>query len=224
MSILKGWIGEKKTAFKMWLFLNNRTYKRFHNIIIPGPNGTTQIDHLIVSPFGIFIVETKNKKGWIFGSAHRAKWTQSIYGNSYLFQNPLRQTYRQTKVMAGFLDIKETAIHSVIYFAGDCKFKTELPANVIRSRLTRYIKTFKEQILTYEKVDQIVRTLEHHESESELTKRDHIRSLRQRYQSKIICPKCGSELLERTTKKGPNAGRRFLGCENFPACRYTRNK
>jgi ssDNA-binding Zn-finger/Zn-ribbon topoisomerase 1 len=70
-------------------------------------------------------------------------------------------------------------------------------------------------------VDQILRKLDHHESESDLTKKDHIRSLRQRYQSKIICPKCGSELVERTAKNGPNAGREFLGCENFPRCRYT---
>ncbi|WP_445263789.1 topoisomerase DNA-binding C4 zinc finger domain-containing protein [Rhodohalobacter sp. 8-1] len=72
-------------------------------------------------------------------------------------------------------------------------------------------------------MDQIVKTLEHHDSESELTKRDHIRSLRQRHQSKIICPKCGSELVERTAKKGPRAGQTFLSCENFPRCRFTRN-
>ena len=207
----------------MWLFLNKRTYKKFHNIIIPSPNGTTQIDHLVISPFGIFIIETKNKKGWIFGSARQATWTQSIYGNSYSFQNPLKQTYRQKKILAGFLQIEEKAIQTVIYFAGDCRFKTQLPENVIRSRLSRYIKQFNKQTLTSGKVDQIVRTLEQHVSESELTKRDHIRSLRQRHQSKIICPKCGSELVERTAKKGPNAGRRFLGCENFPRCRFTKS-
>ena|SRR6056297_622134 len=223
MKFLKGWLGEKKTAFRMWLFLSKRTYKRFHNIIIPGPNGTTQIDHLVVSPFGIFIIETKNKKGWIFGSEHRAKWTQSIYGNNYSFQNPLRQTYRQKKILAGFLDIKEPVIYPVIYFAGDCKFKTDLPSNVIRSRLIRYIKKFKEPVLTPGEVDRIVRKLEHYESESDLTKRDHIRSLQQRYQSKVICPKCGSELVERTATKGPTAGTEFLGCENFPTCRYTKS-
>jgi len=186
MSIFKGWLGEKKTAFRMWLFLNNRTYKRFHNIIIPSSSGTTQIDHLVVSPFGVFIIETKNKRGWIFGSANRAKWTQSIYGNNYSFQNPLRQTYRQKKIVAGFLEIKESVIRTVIYFAGDCKFKTELPENVLRSRLSRHIKKFKKPTLTSEEVNQIINKLEHHESESELTKRDHIRSLRQPIHKKIV--------------------------------------
>lgn len=223
MEFLKGWLGENKTALKMWVFLNKKTYKRFHNIIIPSPNGTTQIDHLIVSSFGLFIIETKNKKGWIFGSAHRRTWTQSIYGNNYSFQNPLRQTYRQKKILAGFLGIKEASIHPIIYFAGDCKFKTKLPSNVIRSRLSRFIKRFKKQIFTADEVDHIVKKLERHVSNSELTKRDHIRSLRQRHQSKVICPKCGSELVERTAKRGQNAGETFLGCENFPRCRFTRS-
>jgi len=62
----------------MWLWLRNKSYRRFHNVILPSHNGTTQKDHLIISFYGLFIVETKNKKGWIFGSEEKAKWTQSI--------------------------------------------------------------------------------------------------------------------------------------------------
>ena len=36
-----------------------------------------------------------------------------------------------------------------------------------------------------------------------------------------VCPKCSGELVERTAKRGPNAGKTFLGCSNFPKCRYT---
>ena len=68
MNLFRGWIGKKKTTFYLWLSLRNKSYHKFHNIILPSENGTTQIDHLIISVFGLFIVETKNKKGWIFGS------------------------------------------------------------------------------------------------------------------------------------------------------------
>lgn len=176
MSTLKGWLGEKKTTFKMWLSLAKRIYNRFHNIIIPASNGTTQIDHLLVSPYGIFIVETKNKSGWIFGAENQAKWTQTLYGKKYSFQNPLRQTYRQKKILAEFLPVDESYIHTVIYFIGDCKFKTQLPSNVINSRLGKYIKQFKDRILVPEEIDRIVGKLERHVSESSLTTRDHIRS------------------------------------------------
>jgi hypothetical protein len=85
-STLKGWFGEKKTTFKMWLSLDAKIYRRFHDVIIPAANGTTQIDHLLVSPYGLFIVETKNIKGWIFGSEDQAKWTMSVYGKNIHFK------------------------------------------------------------------------------------------------------------------------------------------
>ena len=66
MKKLRGWFGEKKTAFNMWLSLDGKVYRRFHDVIIPAKDGTTQIDHLLVSPYGLFIVETKNIRGWIF--------------------------------------------------------------------------------------------------------------------------------------------------------------
>lgn len=223
MNILRGWFGEKKTTFNMWLSLDKNVYLRFHDVIIPASNGTTQIDHILVSPYGLFIVETKNKKGWIFGSGDQPKWTQSIYGKKYSFQNPLRQTFRQKKVLSEYLELHESIIHTIVFFVGDCKFKTQLPDNVINSRLGRYIKKFKDQILSSEEIDRIVRKLEKQISESSLTTRDHVRSLRERHSSTTVCPKCGSNLIERTARKGPNAGSIFLGCESYPRCRFTRN-
>jgi len=222
MSALRGWFGEKKTAFNMWLSLDSSNYQRFHDVIIPSRNGTTQIDHLLVSPYGLFIVETKNKKGWIFGSGDQPKWTQTLYGKKYSFQNPIRQTFRQKKVLSEFLGVKESMVQSVIYFVGDCKFKTRLPDNVINSRLGKYIKKFQDRILTPQETHRIVGKLERHVSESSLTTRDHVRSLRERHSSTTVCPKCGSNLVERTARKGSNAGSKFLGCEDYPRCRFTR--
>ena len=223
MNIFRGWFGEKKTTFNMWLSLDKKVYRRFHNVIIPANNGTTQIDHILVSPYGLFIVETKNRQGWIFGSGDQPRWTQAIYGKKYSFQNPLRQTFRQKKVLSEYLGLNESIIYTVVFFVGDCKFKTRLPDNVINSRLGRYIKQFKDRILSPVDIDRIVRKLKKHVSESTLTTRDHVRSLRERLSSTTVCPKCGSNLVERTAKKGPNAGSKFLGCENYPKCRFTRN-
>ena len=223
MKLFKGWIGEKKTTFNMWLSLDAKIYRRFHNVIIPAKSGTTQIDHILVSPYGLFIVETKNIKGWIFGSENQSKWTQTLYRKKYSFQNPLRQTFRQKKTLSDFLDIDESIMHIVVYFVGDCQFKTQLPANVLKSGLGRYIKKFRNRVLSPEGVDRLIRALEKHVSESSLTTRDHVRSLRERHASSTVCPRCGSNLIVRTAKKGPNAGSKFLGCENYPRCRFTKN-
>ena len=220
---LRGWFGEKKTTFNMWLSLDKDVYRRFHNLIIPSKNGTTQLDHLLVSPYGLFIVETKNKKGWIFGSGDQSKWTQSIYGKKYSFQNPLRQTFRQKKVLSEYLGVDESIIRTVVFFVGDCKFKTRLPENVLNSRLGKYIKQFKDPIIDHLEIDRIVLQIQRHELESSLTNRDHVRSLRERHSSTTVCPKCGSNLVERTARKGPKEGLKFLGCENYPRCRFTKN-
>lgn len=223
MKYFRGWIGEQKTKFYLWLSLRNKAYCKFNNIILPSTNGTTQIDHLIVSVFGLFIVETKNKKGWIFGSDQQDFWTQIIYAKKYTFQNPLRQVYRQKKILSEFLNIDEPKIHTVIYFAGNCKFKTPLPDNVIKSGVSRYIKRFRHPLLSTEEVDRIVISIKKHLSESSFSNSDHIRSLRNRYASNTICPKCGSNLILRTAQKGPNTGKQFLGCENYPKCLFTKS-
>lgn len=223
MNILRGWFGEKKTTFYMWLSLDKKVYRRFHDVIIPADNGTAQIDHILVSPYGLFIVETKNKKGWIFGSADQPNWTQSIYGKKYLFQNPLRQTFRQKIVLSEYLNLHVSLIRTVVLFVGDCTFKTQLPDNVINGRLSKYIMKFEDHVLSSDEVDRIVVKLERHVAESSLTTRDHVLSLRERHNSTTVCPKCGSKLLARTAKKGPNAGTAFLGCENYPRCRFTRS-
>ena len=60
--------------------MNDAVYRRFHDVIVPARNGTTQIDHVLVSCYGIFVVETKNYNGWIFGDEHAAQWTVSHFG------------------------------------------------------------------------------------------------------------------------------------------------
>jgi restriction system protein len=223
MNFLRGWIGEQETTFWLWISLNSKTYQRIHNIIIPSRSGTTQIDHLLVSPYGIFIVETKKRTGWIFGSKDQAKWTQTVYKRKYRFQNPLKQTFRQKKVLSQFLNIDESLINTIVYFVGNCRLKTELPDNVMRSGLRRYIRRFRSQVLSNDDVDQIINKLIRHKAESGLRKRDHLRSLKQRHASKTMCPWCGSKLVVKTARKGQSSGSQFLGCVSYPRCRFTKD-
>jgi restriction system protein len=223
MRLLRGWFGEKKTTFSLWMTLNANKYHRNHNVIIPSKSGTTQIDHIVVSPYGVFIIETKNMKGWIFGSENQSKWTQVLYAKKYSFQNPIRQTFRQKKILAEYLGLDEPFIHTIIYFVGDCKFKTDLPSNVIRSGLGSHIKQYKNHLLSPEEIDRILNQLNKLASNSSLSNKEHIKSLHERHSSKTVCPRCGSNLVVRTVKVGTRAGSKFLGCEKYPQCRYTKN-
>jgi len=81
--------------------LDSGRYKIIDDVLLPsnGNTKTTQIDHVVVSNFGIFCIETKMYSGWIFGNAHQQYWTQVIYHNKTRFYNPLRQNYAHMKAV-----------------------------------------------------------------------------------------------------------------------------
>ncbi|MCR4331434.1 MAG: NERD domain-containing protein, partial [Sulfuricaulis sp.] len=130
-SIIKGWVGEVQGTLAKKIFLDPEVYVDINNITIPTSNGTTQIDHVIVSRYGVFVVETKNMDGWIFGDEKNSQWTQSIFGKKYKFQNPLHQNYRHTKALSEFLGIDHDKFISIVMFWGECEFKTAFPPNVM---------------------------------------------------------------------------------------------
>jgi len=74
----KGMIGEAIVNLSTKYLLDRSEYHLLKNVTLPLEEGTTQIDHIIVSRFGVFVIETKNMKGWIFGDARQKTWTQKI--------------------------------------------------------------------------------------------------------------------------------------------------
>lgn len=216
-SVFKGWFGEKLTTFGLWLGLDDNIYRRIHDIILPSKNGTTQVDHVLISAFGIFVIETKNMKGWIFGGQNDSTWCQSIYGHKNRFQNPLRQNHRHIECLAEFLKLERRFFHSVVFFIGECEFKTPMPPNVLDTGLSSYIRSFDTALLTQTQVAEIEHMLREVKISSGLTKSDHLASLNERHASTDACPKCGGRLVTRIAK---SSGKQFIGCNNFPKCRH----
>ncbi len=220
---VKGWLGEKITSAGMWAMLDKDDYHRIDDLILPASDGTTQIDHVVISRYGIFVVETKNMRGWIFGDADSDRWTQNIYGVKHQFQNPLKQNYRHTRCLADFLKVDHDLIRSVVFFIGDCEFKTSMPRNVINSGLTSYIKEFKQTCLTSKQVEDIENSLLRLKQDKTLNRQTHLASLSARHESGTTCPKCGGQLVARVSKKGAMIGKSFLGCSAYPRCTYSKN-
>jgi hypothetical protein len=219
----KGAIGEVLVRLAARLRLPSDTYHGVHNVTLRTPDGTTQIDHIIVSRFGVFVVETKHMKGWIFGAERDAQWTQKIFRRSFKFQNPLRQNHKHVKALEAALGIPANVIHSVIVFSGASAFRTSLPPNVVRrGRYIGFIKSFQYQVLSDAKVSEIlVRIQEIRLPQSLSTRRQHIETLRARRDplAERNCPRCGSRMVLRTAKQGAKAGGQFWGCSTYPKCK-----
>eukprot|EP01041_Mallomonas_annulata_P016364 gene16364-34193_t len=157
----KGHMGEWFVRFMLRLRLDKAVYFPLHNVTLATPDGSTQIDHVIVSRFGIFAIETKNMQGWIFGSERQAEWTQKIYKRTFKFQNPLRQNYKHTKALEAMLQVPPDSIHSVIVFVGGSSFKTEMPASVTYGGgCARFILSFTQPVFSDQQVQDLVLQLQ----------------------------------------------------------------
>ncbi|EGR0130598.1 nuclease, partial [Vibrio vulnificus] len=204
--------------------LPDSDYTLVRNVTLPTDDGTTQIDHIVVSRFGIFVVETKNMKGWIFGSKSQKQWTQKVYRHSSKFQNPLHQNYKHVKTLESLLAIDCEKLHSVVVFIGDSTFKTDMPENVTYARgCLEYIKKFEQPVFSESEYSQFVDAI----NEVKLKKgivtnikhRQHVKEIVEAKEAIKQCSRCGSEMVVRETKRGENKGKQFWGCSAFPKCR-----
>ncbi len=222
----KGFIGELIVKISAKLLLAKNKYSIFHNVTLSTEDGTTQIDHIVVSRYGVFVIETKNMKGWIFGAEHQEQWTQKIFKHTTKFQNPLRQNYKHTKTLADLLNIDLCKLFSVVVFVGDTTFKTPMPPNVTEGGgYIKFIKSKKEIIFSQPEVNSIIAAIRSGKLKNNLKTHvnhiNHVRSIKEQKSDTNIrsCPKCGNEMVLRKATKGKNAGNTFWGCSQFPKCR-----
>ncbi|EJL6702775.1 nuclease-related domain-containing protein [Vibrio cholerae] len=199
-------------------------YTLVKDVTLPTEDGTTQIDHIVVSKFGVFVIETKNMKGWIFGSKDQKQWTQKIYRHSSKFQNPLHQNYKHVKTLELLLNIDSSKVHSVIVFIGDSTFKTEMPENVTYARgCLNYIKQIDQPVFSDAEYIQLIDAINCVKLDrgvvTDFKHRKHVKELVASKESVKQCSRCGSEMVLRETKRGENKGKQFWGCSGFPNCK-----
>lgn len=220
----KGKKGEKSVA-RLLKQLPDNQYVVLNNLLLTTEKGSTQIDHVIVSVFGIFVIETKNYQGWIFGGDHTDQWTQSIYGNKYHFYNPVYQNASHIRALKKILvGYKDVSFISIIVFMEKASLQViSREAHLIYlSKLLRTIHYYDEECLSWKQVHEIIDILCYYVNHDKNTQEQHIANVKEKQLFQIHCvannqcPRCGGKLIERVGKYG-----RFMGCENYPKCRFT---
>lgn len=137
------WLG--RVAEKQLARLLRKTFGRqpltYQNIVLPTPQGDwTEIDQLLLTPYGIFVLEVKNYRGWIFGSPDQPKWTVQHFRRKHQFMNPLHQNAKHCRAVASLLSLPLAQIRSVVAFSRRARFKTVMPDNVMHiDQVPRYI-------------------------------------------------------------------------------------
>jgi restriction system protein len=133
-----------------------------NNVTLPVADGTTQIDHILVSRYGIFVIETKHYKGWIFGDSSSRQWTQAIYKSKHRFQNPLHQNYKHTIAVQQLLDfLPPEHITGLVVFTGEAEFKSTRPVGVFAlDALLAHLKGHDLQVMSENRMQFCIGRLE----------------------------------------------------------------
>ncbi len=223
---IKGALGERKIALRL-NGLSRYKYKVINNLVLEVNGRTSQIDHVVISDFGVFVIETKNVKGWIVGNEHSEYWMQVIYKRKEKLYNPLRQNQAHIAALKHHLyNFPNITYVPIVVFSNRSAIKVETDAFVIySSQLTSVIKQSSETRLSQAEKETIFAKLTAVNLSGTYDRATHIKGIRKRIKErdKSIqhgkCPQCGGALTARQGRFG-----RFFGCSNYPQCKFTVNQ
>ncbi len=226
-------------------------YKKFLlNCYLPKRNGeSTEVDLILLHESGIYVFESKNYSGWIFGTETQQYWTQSLpgrYGQAHKvkFFNPILQNQAHLKWLGEYLGIDSHFFYSCIVFGDECTLKDITLTSgrhyvTNRSNLFAAISSHIQLSITKlspEQIDSLYAKLFPLTQVDAEQRAQHIKEVKEiQHKQEVaaqapvasaqgsqdgICPLCGGRLVLRTATRGANAGNKFWGCSNFPKCRY----
>lgn len=182
---VKGNIGEKRVA-KRLAKLNPNHYTVLNDVMLKFHNGkTSQIDHIVFSQYGIFVIETKNMSGTIYVDKNRKYWTQLIGKQKHKLYSPIMQNDGHCRALTAATQLPSDVMHSVVVFAGNAKLKgglLGLPSNVMRlNKLLRRIKREKTALLTPHQIELALHGLELHQVENNRSNhKQHLKNVRRK--------------------------------------------
>ncbi len=222
---IKGVVGEK-TISAILYFLDKKKYKVINNLVLKSGDRTSQIDHIVISDFGIFVIETKNYKGWILGNENSEYWTQVIFKRKEKLYNPIRQNLGHISALKRCLiEYPHIDYKSIIVFSSKADLKVNTITDVVYSyNLLKTIRKHSEVNLSEIEKKNIYEKVYKSNIIDAFDKKKHVKSIQQRVQKREAsirankCPQCSGELIMRTGKYG-----NFLGCKSYPSCKFIRN-
>lgn len=223
---IRGALGESRVGRRLRR-LPDEEFAVISDLLIWTNAGTSQIDHLVISRSGIFVIETKNFSGWIHGNENSEYWTQTIYRARTKFRNPVKQNWAHVYALKEVLsDIKRIAYHPIVVFVGTAELKnvySRIPVIYDHELLRTILDVSGEDNLTTDQIRQIARRLNEASIQARHVKREHVYLVREhtfrrgQMERAGTCPRCGGGLVVRSGRYG-----RFYGCSSYPDCTYTR--
>ncbi len=215
----RGWLGEICVKLVIGKTKPNDRYV-INDFRLRTSNGrTSQIDHIVINRNGVFVIETKNYSGRIYGQEQSQEWTQVLnYGKvKNKFYNPVKQNKTHVYHISNIIGAGVPIISAVVFVKGNVHFINSTGVYTLGG-LRALVKN-TNGLLTPQKME-FLHTKLLEANDRSVTNAEHIENIRvmQYNMNNNICPRCGKNLVMRNGKNG-----RFMGCEGYPNCKFTKN-
>lgn len=229
-----GDMGERKVSYYL-ANLPCEDYYVFNDLLIREGNYTTQVDHVVISHCGVFVLETKNVHGKVYGSENTEFWKQYLpetgykrYGftKEHQFRNPIWQNEGHIKTLRRLVFGNDLPIYNIVVFPNEVDLFVTADKDVLRMwEVVSRIKQHREVVLSTDHMNFMRRRLLEVVSTKEKDRIEHLENVQRNKERRDaavaggLCPRCGGNLILRSGKYG-----RFYGCSNYPRCKYTLNQ
>ena len=226
--------GERKVSSYL-ADLECEDYQVFNDLLLRDGKYTTQIDHIIISRYGVFVIETKNVHGKVYGSGNAEFWKQYLpdwgykrFGTTqeHQLRNPIWQNAGHIKSLRRLVFDNDIPIYGIVVFPYETELNVTVEQPVLKMwQVVPYIKQFRDKVLSSDQLGFYRRRLLEVISTTESDRKQHLENVyrnKERRDAAVAsgkCPRCGGNLVLRNGKYG-----QFYGCSNYPKCNYILNK
>lgn len=221
MPAVKGKIGEARVSKILKKLADVYDGHLINNVIIPGEGDkTSQIDHILVTNYGIYVIETKNYSGRIYGNDQQNEWTQVLaFGNDKnKLYNPVKQNqthiYRLTRLISPcpepyniIVFPKADISHIASYYV--------VPIDDLEDLLEN-----RPEIMDDQTTELIAKQIKDFKKNPIKTSKEHVQEIEEMQEDidNNICPRCGADLVLKISRYG----KQFYGCSNYPKCKFVK--
>ncbi len=173
----RGFMGEFWLKLELKKLPKNK-YKLLNDIMIEDEKGTHQIDHIVLSKYGIFVIEMKNYYGLIIGNQYKEKWYQYLGKNKYTFHNPMYQNYGHIKALSNVLKLNEELFIPITCFSNQVKLKVTSNKPVVQvDTINRNILKYNEEIITCD-LNELSLKIENMNILDKTKRKEHVKNIR----------------------------------------------
>lgn len=157
----RGDIAETRVRRILAAGLEKNRYTLLNDLVIPSGGGTIHIDHMVISKFGIFVIESQHARGWVSGAEFQDRWKQYHLRRFTLFDNPLHRNHLQVQALENLLKLPPSKLHSIVVLVGNKGLKTRMPMNVLQpEKLISHIRKSTDHLLSADQAAQVLQKVE----------------------------------------------------------------